>query len=54
MKTIITILGFLMSATLVTMIAVLIATINIILNGYHPECGTLDNAIPFMCHIYHI
>lgn len=50
-----TVFGFLMALMLAAMAVVLICSINLILNGYHQECGRTAperiwrNAVPFMC-----
>lgn len=49
MKTALTILGFAASIVLLAMAAIMIVALNLVLNGYHRECGIWENAIPFMC-----
>lgn len=49
MKTALTIGGFVASAVLLAMAAIMICALNLVLNGYHRECGIWQNAVPFMC-----
>lgn len=49
--------GFLMTLMLACMAFILICSINLVLNGYHRECGSTPeervwrNAVPFMCSL---
>ena len=53
-RKLLTIGGFLATIMLLGMALIMIAAINLVLNGYDPKCGPLPeriwrNAIPFMC-----
>lgn len=49
MKTALTVGGFIAAAILAAMAAILVGALNLILNGYHPECGIWRNVVPFAC-----
>ena len=53
-RKLLTIGGFLATIMLLGMALIMIAAINLVLNGYDPKCGPLPeriwrNAVPFMC-----
>jgi hypothetical protein len=50
MKTVLTIGGFIAAAVLACMALVLVGALNLVLNGYHSECGIWENAVPFACN----
>ncbi len=49
MKTMLTIGGFIAAAVLACMALILVGALNLILNGYHSECGIWRNVVPFAC-----
>lgn len=49
MKNLVTVGGFIASVVLLAMAAVLVGALNLILNGYHRECGIWRNVVPFAC-----
>ena len=49
MRNLLTIGGFVASAILLAMALVLIAALNVLLNGHHPECSIWENIVPLMC-----
>jgi len=42
-------LGFFFTVVLLAMGLVMVGALNLVLNGYHPECGIWRNVVPFAC-----
>jgi hypothetical protein len=49
MKGFVTFGRFVVAAILVCMALILIGALNLVLNGYHRECGIWRNVVPFAC-----
>jgi len=44
-----TVAGFFFSIVLLGMALIMVCAINLVVNGYHKECGIWQNAVPFAC-----
>lgn len=49
MKSFITAVGFVLTTVMIAMALIMICATNLIVNGYHRECGIWRNAVPFAC-----
>ncbi len=46
-----TLAGFVISAFFIVVAFFIVCATNLVLNGYHRECGIWENAIPFACSL---
>jgi hypothetical protein len=49
MRSLITAVGFVLTAIMLVMALIMVCATNLVVNGYHRECGIWRNAVPFAC-----